>query len=56
MELALWNFVQAMGSALIDWRKTLIEALDIKGVYDGVWHTCILAQLGDLHVHPGLLG
>ena len=28
-ELALWNFVQATGTALLDRRKTIVVALDI---------------------------
>ena len=55
-ELALWNFVQAAGDALIDWRKTLVVALDIQGAYDRVWHAGLLAKLADMHVHPALLG
>ena len=55
-ELALWNFVQAAGGALMDRRKTLVVALDIQGAYDRVWHTGLLAKLADLQVHPALLG
>ena len=55
-ELALWNFVQAVGTALLDRRKTLVVALDIQGAYDRVWHTGLLAKLADMHVHPALLG
>ena len=40
----------------MDWRKTLVVALDIQGAYDRVWHTGLLAKLADLHVPPALLG
>ena len=55
-DLALWNFVAAAGGALMARQKTLVVALDIQGAYDRVWHIGLLAKLGDLHVHPALLG
>ena len=55
-ELALWNFVQAAGTALLDRRKTIVVALDIQGAYDRVWHSGLLAKLADMQVPPALLG
>ena len=56
MELALWNFVQAAGTTLMDRQKSLMVALDIQGAYNPVWHTGLLAKLADMHVQPALLG
>ena len=55
-ELALWNFIQVASDALLDWRKTLVVALDIQGAYDFVWHIALLAKLANMHIHPALLG